>query len=95
MDRGSGEPLTPAEAKARLRDVAARGGALRWLARHPGGVAAAGFAAGVLAGLSPRVLARFATQIPRGALLRLGLASDRRRSLQLLRRDPGRSTNGP
>ncbi|MFW5970153.1 MAG: hypothetical protein ACOCP9_05895, partial [Halofilum sp. (in: g-proteobacteria)] len=87
------ERLSPREAKARLRAVATRADPLVGLGRHPFGVAVAGFAAGVLSGLSPRALAHLAARAPRGVLLGLGLASDSRRARQRL--DEARTRAGP
>jgi hypothetical protein len=56
MDRHTIEPLSADEAKAQLRQAAARLGITHWVRRHPVGAVAAGVAAGFLVGRVPRFL---------------------------------------
>lgn len=50
MDGGPGQPLTPEEAKARLREAALRVSPRHWISRHPVAVLAAALAGGLLIG---------------------------------------------
>jgi len=57
MDRKTTpEPLTPAEAKEQLREVAARVGIVPWVRRDPFGAMITGAVVGFLLGRLPRVL---------------------------------------
>ncbi|MEW5756786.1 MAG: hypothetical protein AB1810_10825 [Pseudomonadota bacterium] len=53
MDRNASRPLTPAEAKARLRAVAQEAGLTNWIGRHKWPILAAAMATGFLAGRRP------------------------------------------
>jgi len=83
VDRRPDQPLTPVEAKARLRRAAGRVGWAPWVRRHPRTALLGGFAAGFLAGsLSPRGRRRAAWLLEEAALagLRLFVGGDRRDS---------------
>lgn len=55
MDSETNRPLTPEEAKERLRAAASEVGVTPWIRRHPIGFLAGAVSAGYLAGsLSPR-----------------------------------------
>jgi hypothetical protein len=52
MDRDTTHPLTPEEAKIRLRAAAERVSLINWMSQHKGGVLAAALASGFIAGRS-------------------------------------------
>lgn len=54
MDRQTPDPLSPLEARARLRAAASRGLILPWARSRPKEAAVAAFLAGFLVGSSPR-----------------------------------------
>jgi len=54
MDRRPARPLTPAEAKTRLRRAAGEVGFVPWVRRHPVPALLAGATAGFLLGAMPR-----------------------------------------
>jgi hypothetical protein len=54
MARGQAKPLTPEEAKLRLRRTARNAGFSAWVRRKPLRAVALGLAAGVILGSSPR-----------------------------------------
>jgi hypothetical protein len=64
MDRDTSHPLTPEEAKARLRAAAEQASLANWMNQHKVGVLAAALAGGFIAGrvpvslLAPAMLAR-------------------------------------
>lgn len=69
MDREPNRPLTPDEAKARLRAAAAEVGVAPLIRRHPVTGMAAGAAIGYLVGsLPPRTRRRAGSILLRGAL---------------------------
>lgn len=69
MDRQPDRPLTPDEAKAKLRETASEVGVAPWIRRHPVSGLAAAIAIGYLVGsLSPRTRRRAGSLLIRGAL---------------------------
>ena len=81
MDGGPAHPLTPDEAKARLREVARQASLRQWIGDHPLSTLTAALLGGFLAGrMGTAALARTLLVRRLGPLLLTTLLSRRRRS---------------
>lgn len=69
MDSKTNRPLTPEEAKERLREAASQVGVTHWIRRHPLSLLAGAVSAGYLVGsLSPRARRQAGSLLTRVAL---------------------------